>query len=161
MNKKVYCGTHWHTIAFTMSFLFFFWGWDCKGRQAWGTERWVGLGCMVWNARRINKIFYFFKKENRLFFYATHSNPSLHSSQLPSNSPLPQIYSSSISFQKRADLQEKTTKQDKTNDNKTRQNLSYQGWTRKPNMRKSVLRAGKRVRDPTTPTVRRPKRISS
>ena len=64
----------------------------------------------------------------------------------------------------KADVQalvEKTTKQDKTNDNKTRQNLSYQGWTRKPNMRKSVLRAGKRVRDPTTPTVRRPKRISS
>lgn len=39
--------------------------------------------------------------------------------------------------------------------NKTIQESSYQGWKRQSNRRKRVSRRGKRVRDATTPTVRR------
>lgn len=59
-----------------------------------------------------------------------------------------------VSFQKTADLQETTTKDYKTNTVKQGKNPSYWSWTRQPSRRKRVRRAGRRVRDSRTPTVR-------
>ena len=78
-----------------------------------------------------------------------------------SNSPPPEKKSSTISLQKRVDLPGISTEQSTTRCNKTRHTPSYQGWTRQLSRRERVPRAGKRVRDSPTPTVRSPTRIPS
>ena len=55
--------------------------------------------------------------------------------------------------QKRATLPDRT-KQTKTNYNKIRQKPSCWEWTRQPNRRKRVSRAGKRIHNNPAPTVR-------
>ena len=62
----------------------------------------------------------------------------------------------SISLQKRAGLPVISTQHGVTRYKKTKNKPSYQGWTRK-----RVPRAGKRVRDTPTPTVRSPTKIPS
>lgn len=59
-------------------------------------------------------------------------------------------------LQKRADLQKMTAKWNKTRYHKTRQNPSYWDWTKQPNRRKWVPRAGKRIRNIHAPTTRNP-----
>lgn len=56
-------------------------------------------------------------------------------------------------LQKRAGLRETTAKLEKTVYSNTRWNLLIWSWTKKPNRRKIVLKAGKRMRDMLAPTV--------
>lgn len=64
----------------------------------------------------------------------------------PRSAPLP------FCFQKREDFQKMTVKQDKACYTMTRRKPSYLDWRKKPNRRKRVSQAGKRVRDTSAPT---------
>lgn len=55
--------------------------------------------------------------------HPNYSFPSLHTSQCPPIFPLPQLYSSSIFLQERADLPEISIEHDITGYNKTRHKL--------------------------------------
>lgn len=69
-------------------------------------------------------------------------------------SPISQIHSSSISFQKRAGLHGISSEHEVIRYNKSRHKLSYQGWVRSSIRRKRVLRGGQSVRGNHAPTVR-------
>lgn len=126
------------------------WSRYCMRTGNWGWSRSVGFGVMLrsqcrvycnlqselcWDSHHptgashvgVTRHLYLFI-ENRFFslpIHLKHGSPSLHTSQLPtdSTSPLAQIHFPSASLQRRAGLQE-----DKARHNKTRQNPSYVGW---------------------------------
>lgn len=94
--------------------------------------------------------------------YTDHSFPSLHSFKILPPTLLSQIYSFSVSIQKKkAGLQQKTAKHSKTRYNKTRQKSLYQGWMRKSDRRKNVPRACRMFRDTSAPTLSRHKLYTS
>ncbi|KAM7331012.1 hypothetical protein ACRRTK_010201 [Alexandromys fortis] len=81
--------------------------------------------------------------------------PPRDSSCLPT-SLLAQIHSYSICHQKRANLQERTSKNGKTKYNTTSPKSSHRSWMRQPSRKKRVPRGGKRVKETSASTVRNP-----
>ena len=70
--------------------------------------------------------------------------------------PILQIHCSSISLQKIARLPGISTEHSITSYNKTTHKPSYQDWVSQTSRRKNFSRAGERVRNNPTPTVRSP-----
>lgn len=92
-------------------------------------------------------------------FLTTIRPPCIH----PNTSPpllFLQTQPSLFALQKRAGIQETTTKHYQKGYNKARQKLSHQGWTDNPT-EQTVPRAEKRVRDTPSLTVRSPTETSS
>lgn len=93
------------------------------------------------------------------FFYTLQHDHSFLSIHFSWPTPLPSL--SPTFLQKIADLPVILTEYCKSNENKTRKKSWYQGWSKQPSRRKSVLRADERVRETFTTNFRSPTRKPS
>lgn len=106
----------------------------------------------VLNSIQINwKGFFFFKS---YILHPDHRFPSILSSQSPSNFPLHQIHSSSISLQKRLGVTGTSNNHGISICNKKRHILSYQGWMRQLSKEKGSQKQAKELETTHAPTVR-------